>query len=569
MTLVWLWQFSLGCGEHYRCPSLGGHDGSSLDFIQILFLCGLLSLGLAWPCLGRWPSVTMSVCSLLQFSHLRDCFLCAPSRLPRSKNLHHRAKGCLSKSVGGPSLMWTWSSLRFVVLAGCILKVAGHFDRIGEADVPGPDWLRITTSNPSGLRGKESHLVELGVGIHCISESQLSHITLPRSITALKSQAGALHRQPRVLAGPPVACRPGSTWAGTGAGVLTLSDLPCQDLKLPWCLGEFESGRIHASVHYLGHVRLQVLNCYGFCRGLTWPKAKELTENLLSTATQHLVIGSYGPRIVCGDFNFSDSELDTFETWKHYGWVSAQAFAAFHWNHQIRPTCKGITERAFLWLSPEAQHLCRQVQVFDIFKEHSTVAADLALDLPLSQAFRWPLPALIPWDEVDTAGWTATALPQPRNTTQVWAPLWSIALVALSLHNQVMVFCLLRLDAANVLLLSVSESSPNSVLRVGLGRLSYVATSPPWRCATGSNNSEGSRAFITHFGLVRTIGRLSYIDMSFGELFSGLEGLSMVFVPFGALGILMDVLIYLNGCLRASLRFHRSSSSMRHFTHGS
>lgn len=362
-------------------------------------------LGLALHCLALWllagPFLRRG---LLQLWHYQG-FLRLQSL---SAGLVYDRDRSKADTLCFPSFLRT-IVLRLLVVGSCTYGASGHFVRIGEAAVPGPGLLRVTTSNPSGLRGKECHLVELGAGIHCISESQLSTVTLPRCCTTLQAQAASLHRHVRVLAGPPVACRPGSRWAGTWAGVLTMSDLPSQELKLPWRSGELESGRLQASIHYLGHVRLQVLNSYGFCRGPTWPQAKELTERLLQTATQHLVIGGFGPRIICGDFNFSDGELDAFEVWKHYGWVSAQTFAAFHWGHQVLPTCKGTTERDFLWLSPEAQHLCRQVHVFDIFQEHSTVAADLSLDVPLSQVYQWPLPALIPWTEVQLDAWQGSA----------------------------------------------------------------------------------------------------------------------------------------------------------------
>lgn len=80
----------------------------------------------------------------------------------------------------------TRSTTSFFSMQRCLLLLAllppltgaAHFDRIGEADVPGPPpgTLRLTTSNPSGLRGKEAHLIGLGPGVHCLSETQLSFV---------------------------------------------------------------------------------------------------------------------------------------------------------------------------------------------------------------------------------------------------------------------------------------------------------------------------------------------------------------------------------------------------------
>ena len=306
---------------------------------------------------------------------------------------------------------------------------AAHFDRIGEADVPGPltGMLRLTTSNPSGLRGKEAHLVELGPGVHCVSETQLSFITLPRCQATLRHHAALCSRSLRCIAGPPVACRTGSRWAGTWAGVLTVSDVPCQKLSMPWQCLENESGRLVASAHHLGNTKLQVINAYGFCRGPTWPKARELTEELLSTVTRQFVIGGFGIRAICGDFNFSEDELQSFDVWSQFGWVSAQRFASFHWGHRVQPTCKGVTERDFIWLSPEAQAICCSVNVFEVFLEHSTVAVDFSCDVHVKRIFRWPQPARIPWEQVQSDGLEAvqTSVDLTCSTTNIYAQIGS------------------------------------------------------------------------------------------------------------------------------------------------
>ena len=53
--------------------------------------------------------------------------------------------------------------------------------RFGEADHPGPEQVQgsfaIGTMNPSGVRGKEGLITELGQGIWCVAETQLSSVT--------------------------------------------------------------------------------------------------------------------------------------------------------------------------------------------------------------------------------------------------------------------------------------------------------------------------------------------------------------------------------------------------------
>ena len=71
--------------------------------------------------------------------------------------------------------------------------------RFGEAAHPGPaDILQISTSNPSGLRNKESLYSDWGAGIHCFSETQLSAVTLPSSCARFRRLAKAV-RPARVL----------------------------------------------------------------------------------------------------------------------------------------------------------------------------------------------------------------------------------------------------------------------------------------------------------------------------------------------------------------------------------
>ena len=50
--------------------------------------------------------------------------------------------------------------------------------RVGEAAHPGPyAGSALGASNPSGIRGKEEHLVGLGPGIWALSETRLSSVT--------------------------------------------------------------------------------------------------------------------------------------------------------------------------------------------------------------------------------------------------------------------------------------------------------------------------------------------------------------------------------------------------------
>lgn len=84
--------------------------------------------------------------------------------------------------------------------------------------------------------------------------------------------------------------------------------------------------------------------------------------------------------------------------------------AATLWDQEKVFTCKHATERDIVWLSPEAAALCRQVDVADVFAEHSTVTVSLAIPIKFLAQLVWPRPSPIPWASVDSS-WTLSASP--------------------------------------------------------------------------------------------------------------------------------------------------------------
>ena len=294
-----------------------------------------------------------------------------------------------------------------------------HFEaaslRVGEASHPGPvtgHVLRVGTSNPTGLRSKEALAVDLGPGVFHYNETQLSEATVRSCTGVLKSLAQQQNRDLRVTTGAPAPLRPGSLWAGGWSGVLTTSDVPCRPLQLHWLHGCYHTGRIQATFHAVGNTPVLTANLYGFPAGYTHESPRHQTELLLETLTREIVIGRKGVRTISGDFNHCPNLLEQVDIWKRYGWQCAQALAAERWNQEPRATCKGATLRDFVFLSPEAAALCRQVEVRDVFAEHSTVIAELAL-VGVDTIRSWPQPSEIPWSHVNIPQWQASCVPAP------------------------------------------------------------------------------------------------------------------------------------------------------------
>lgn len=286
----------------------------------------------------------------------------------------------------------------------CLPGLTGQ--RIGEASHPGPcDVLTIGTTNPGGLRNKEWLAVDQGCGIWTYSETQLSRVTQFSTAKALKYYAQQVGRHLQVHFGAPAPLRARSTWAGSWTGVACTSDFSSKRLQVPWPDDFWESGRVLATQHYVGHHIVTLVSIYGLPRGPTWPKATAITTDIMDFISKEFVIGSSGIVLIAGDFNFSPHELTSFDTWRAYGFCSAQEMAAQRWNHEIVPTCKGTTERDMIWMSPMAASLCNNLHVQDVFHDHSSLAVELNIGVLKPSIRTWPRPREIPWDQVQIADW--------------------------------------------------------------------------------------------------------------------------------------------------------------------
>ena len=288
--------------------------------------------------------------------------------------------------------------------------------RIGEASHPGPaegEVFQISTSNPSGLRNKESQVIEWGPGIHCLSETQYSEPTFRAAKRSIVCQGRQQDRLLRVYAGHPAALRPNSSWAGTWTGVATVSDFPSRPVQIPWEDGAFFTGRVQLTQHYVGPLCVTVGNLYGFPKGPTYPDALSRTNKLLSNFTREVVLGLGGPRVTCGDYNHCAEDLEQVRLWQHHGWVELQTLAECRWHQPPVPTCKNATFRDFVFLSPEAAAICCKAEVRHCFMEHSTVVAGFAISLGCTRSLVWPMPAELPWGQVEVDKWHRQATHAP------------------------------------------------------------------------------------------------------------------------------------------------------------
>ena len=279
---------------------------------------------------------------------------------------------------------------------------SGH--RYGEAQHPGPLWLG--TTNPSGVRGKEWAYAELPTGIWGSSETQLSCEGVLQSQRALKHVHAS--RTLKLCHGAPAPIRARSQDAGSWTGVGFISELPSRPVYVQWNHSEHSLGRVHMSQYWWGAQRLLMTNVYLWPKGPTWPKALQASNALLEQITKEVVLSRTGYRVITGDFNHDEDQLEAISIWKQQGWVEAQQFAEDKWQRPVAKTCKGKTTRDFVWLSPECVPFIKEVRTWALFADHDPVGVKLDMPIGQHQQVVWPMAAYIPWQQVDKDGWEAS-----------------------------------------------------------------------------------------------------------------------------------------------------------------
>ena len=302
------------------------------------------------------------------------------------------------------------------------------FCRIGEAAVPGPaavgvdsfvdapQWALPETpsfclgvANPTGISNKLHMLDHFPVGLWHFTETQASFGQQCRFRNHLKSLSFRQERQLRSVVGAPAALRAGSDSAGSWTGVLCFGDCPLRSVPHVWPSGEFSSGRVALSVAHVGSLVLTMATVYCPPRSPTFPRAKELCEELLTPITESVVLGRSGPRAILGDFNNKAGSLDQMKIWQSHGWLELQDLMHQLYGLVPRPTCKLATAPDQIWLSPELIPYVQNMSVWDIFPDHSVLIAGLAFPSCSRFQMQWRLPGHIPWDRIDLEQWSSNS----------------------------------------------------------------------------------------------------------------------------------------------------------------
>ena len=211
--------------------------------------------------------------------------------------------------------------------------------------------------------------------------------------------------------------------AGGWAGVAYLSTVPCRTMATPWPPDLYESGRIQFASFCTSLSWVSGSVVYGFPEGKTHSRAFELTERMLDFAFDHMQ-SIPGPRFMCGDWNFTLDSLTVSSRLQDSGWVEVQDLQHMRTGAPIRPTCKQVSRKDFLWLSPELALAFRGLRFCDeTFADHSLLLADFVGGAKQIERFPWPCPKPIDWKGVPPLS-SPVSFAAPADPTSQYADLW-------------------------------------------------------------------------------------------------------------------------------------------------
>ena len=275
--------------------------------------------------------------------------------------------------------------------------------RVGEATVPGPtaeatqsQWT-LGVCNPSGLPGKSQLLAAVDSDIIAISETHLTEVARSQFHRSLRTVAPAYTH---FVTGAPLPLRSCSSVAGSWAGVAVASKHPTRLLPAAWPPDLYETGRVVFSTSHVSNLWISGAVIYGFPEGQTHVDAKPQTELALDFAFNRMQALS-GPRFMSGDWNFEAPRLDVCRKLQDAGWIEVQSLHQLRTGTDPQPTCKGVSRKDHLWLSPELATGFRDLVVDPHgFADHSTLVARFLGGKDIAARYLWPTPRPVDWTQV-------------------------------------------------------------------------------------------------------------------------------------------------------------------------
>lgn len=144
---------------------------------------------------------------------------------------------------------------------------------------------------------------------------------------------------------------------------------------------------------------------------------------MLAHVLDHMLTYAQGPRYMAGDWNFTQDQLAITQQLLDAGWQEVQTLEFLRMGIQPQYTCKGKTQKDFLWLSPELVTAFQGVTIHaDTFPDHVVMQANFKMDSQHFVRYLWPTPQETPWSQVPDI---AQPVPfQAGNPTEQYAEVW-------------------------------------------------------------------------------------------------------------------------------------------------
>ena len=162
---------------------------------------------------------------------------------------------------------------------------------------------------------------------------------------------------------------------------------------------------------------------YGFAYKSDTKEVQQATDALLEQLTFQMNTNAVGPRFIAGDFNQTPGTLAMMQTLQAQGWNDVQGIARVRWGAIPQPTCKNVSRKDFVLLSPELQASLIGVQVVpDVFPDHAMLIGVFRDVLQIAEIRRWPKAGKIQWNADLAEAVRATTVHAPKfddNPTKV------------------------------------------------------------------------------------------------------------------------------------------------------
>ena len=305
-----------------------------------------------------------------------------------------------------------------------LLLFFGFSCRIGEADKPGPVphdqacW-SLGICNPSGLLGKSTLLADVNTDIIAVSETHLTSVSSSCLQTSLRTRSAYKY----LVTGHPMCPRTTASAAGQYAGVALTSKQPSRALCSDWPQDMYETGRVQIAGSLVGQQWVTGAIIYGYPQSKFHHNAQEKTEGILAHVFDHMTTFAQGPRYMAGDWNYTPDQLAVTQQLLEAGWQEAQTLEYLRTGTQPRCTCKGKTQKDFLWLSPELVHAFQGLSLDNqTFPDHAVLKATFTTNPKCFVRYLWPTPQDVPWAQVPDL--EQPVVFQPGNPTDHYASLW-------------------------------------------------------------------------------------------------------------------------------------------------